>query len=239
LTTPQVTRRATYVAEENVAKLETAKKEQDYLIDGLQETLKQLHQQLQLYEAQHAAQQAETHAARSTLKEAEAEMEAIHFEKKQLVQQWKSSLIGITRRDEALQATEAALRAQHEQEASIVTEMQGYRRALKEVQAHNEQVSITQPPSVVAHWIKLRLAPRHIRGSQWLPRSVRKGPVSSLLVQRCTLPTEPHRRTATAVLSACTASFHKHGAVGACIHQHWQPQRTHTYGVRTPPGLYC
>lgn len=123
-----------------MAKLETAKKEQDYLIDGLQETLKQLHQQLQLYEAQHAAQQAETHAARSTLKEAEAEMEAIHFEKKQLVQQWKSSLIGIARRDEALQATEAALRAQHEQEASIVTEMQGYRRALKEVQAHNEQV---------------------------------------------------------------------------------------------------
>jgi len=49
--------------------------------------------------------QAETHAARSTLKEAEAEMEAIHFEKKQLVQQWKSSLIGITRRDEALQVT--------------------------------------------------------------------------------------------------------------------------------------
>jgi len=40
-----------------VAKLENAKKEQDYLIDGLQETLKQLHQQLQLYEAQHAAQQ--------------------------------------------------------------------------------------------------------------------------------------------------------------------------------------
>jgi hypothetical protein len=30
-------------------------------------------------------------------------MEAINFEKKQLVQQWKSSLIGMARRDEALQ----------------------------------------------------------------------------------------------------------------------------------------
>jgi hypothetical protein len=68
-------------------------------------------------------------------------MDAIHFEKKQLVQQWKSSLIGISRRDEALQATEEALRKQHEQEASIVTEMQGYRRALKEVQATNESVT--------------------------------------------------------------------------------------------------
>jgi chromosome segregation ATPase len=85
--------------------------------------------------------QAETTAARNTLKEAEAEMDAIHFEKKQLVQQWKSSLIGISRRDEALQATEEALRKQHEQEASIVTEMQGYRRALKEVQATNESVT--------------------------------------------------------------------------------------------------
>ena len=52
-----MTRRATYVAEETVAKLENAKKAQDYLIDSLQETLKQLHQQLQLYDAQHAAQQ--------------------------------------------------------------------------------------------------------------------------------------------------------------------------------------
>ena len=42
-----------------------------------------------------------------------------------------------------MQATESALRAQHEQEASIVTEMTGYRRALKEVQAHNEQVQST------------------------------------------------------------------------------------------------
>jgi hypothetical protein len=31
-------------------------------------------------------------------------MEAINFEKKQLLQQWKSSLIGMAKRDEALQA---------------------------------------------------------------------------------------------------------------------------------------
>ena len=45
-----------------------------------------------------------------------------------------------------MQATESALRAQHEQEASIVTEMTGYRRALKEVQAHNEQVRVETRP---------------------------------------------------------------------------------------------
>ena len=43
-------------------------------------------------------------AATDTLAEAGQEMEAINFEKKQLLQQWKSSLIGMAKRDEALQA---------------------------------------------------------------------------------------------------------------------------------------
>eukprot|EP00976_Prorocentrum_cordatum_P029122 592473-Prorocentrum_minimum.AAC.1 len=58
-----VTRRATYVAEESVTNMEKEKKEQDFLIDNLQEQLKRLHQQHQLYEAQLVAQQRETRAA--------------------------------------------------------------------------------------------------------------------------------------------------------------------------------
>jgi septal ring factor EnvC (AmiA/AmiB activator) len=76
-------------------------------------------------QAQLAAQANETRAARDTLAEAESEMEAINFEKKQLVQQWKSSLLGMARRDEALQATEDALRKQREQEMAIDTEVEG------------------------------------------------------------------------------------------------------------------
>jgi hypothetical protein len=37
-------------------------------------------------------------------------MELIQFEKKQLIQQWKSALIGLARRDEALTAATNALR---------------------------------------------------------------------------------------------------------------------------------
>jgi len=136
-----VTRRATYVAEESVTKMEKDKKDQDYLIDTLQEELKQLHQQHQLYEAQLVAQQRETRAAQETLSEAEQEMEAINFEKKQLVQQWKSSLIGMARRDEALQATEEALRKQREQELAIEGEIEGYKRSIKGEQANNEQLT--------------------------------------------------------------------------------------------------
>jgi hypothetical protein len=42
-------------------------------------------------------------AAKETLAEAEEEMENIHFEKKQLVQQWQGTLSSVQRRDEALQ----------------------------------------------------------------------------------------------------------------------------------------
>ena len=136
-----VTRRATYVAEESVSKLEREKQGQDVLIDGLQETLKNLHQSLALYDAQTTAQQKETKAAQETLAEAGQEMEAINFEKKQLLQQWKSSLIGMAKRDEALQATEEALRKQREQVMSLESETEGYKRSIKEEEQRNEQLT--------------------------------------------------------------------------------------------------
>ena len=98
-----VTRRATYKAEEAITQLEGGKVQQDVLIDAINEKLKRSQEQLALYEAQLLAQQQETGAAGNTLKEASAEMEAIHFEKKQLLSQWKTALIGMGRRDEALQ----------------------------------------------------------------------------------------------------------------------------------------
>ena len=61
----------------------------------MQESYKVTQQQLQLHAAQLEAQKRETRAALETLAEAEAEMEGVHFEKKQLVAQWKSSLLAI------------------------------------------------------------------------------------------------------------------------------------------------
>lgn len=60
-----------------------------------QENLKGLQQALQLHTTQHEAQVRETRAALETLAEAEAEMESVHFEKKQLVAQWRSSLTAV------------------------------------------------------------------------------------------------------------------------------------------------
>ena len=55
-----------------------------------------------MYKMQCKAQESETSAIRSQITEAKTEIESIEYEKKQLYQNWKTSLIGLRRRDDAL-----------------------------------------------------------------------------------------------------------------------------------------
>jgi len=64
-----VTKRAAYAAEEAVQRLEKEKQQQDFLIDGLQSTLRSLQQQMAQHAEQLDAQRRETRAARETLAE--------------------------------------------------------------------------------------------------------------------------------------------------------------------------
>jgi len=136
-----ITRRATYKAEEDITKMEAGKKQQDLLIDRLNEQLKGLHDKYQLYEAQLLAQKEETNAAGNTLGDANREMEQIQFEKKQLLSQWRSALIGMQRRDEALQTTIDAIRKQQEQDQALDGEMLGIRKALVKAQERHEALT--------------------------------------------------------------------------------------------------
>jgi chromosome segregation ATPase len=138
-----VTRRATYKAEEAIAKLEGNKKGQDLLIDSLNERLKREQEQLALTEAQLIAQRKETGAAQKTLQDAGAEMDAIRFEKKQLMAQWKTALLGMERRNEALQTVAGAMRKQREQELAIEMELVGLRKAVRAEEQKNEALTTT------------------------------------------------------------------------------------------------
>lgn len=139
-----VTRRATYKAEESITTLEGGKRQQDTLIDNLNERLKRAQEELAQNEAQLLAQRGETGAAAQTLKQAATEMEAINFERKQLLQQWKSALIGMQRRDEALQATEDALLKQREQEMALDAEVSGVKKAIGKEEDKNEVLVSTE-----------------------------------------------------------------------------------------------
>eukprot|EP00755_Sulcionema_specki_P007788 Sspe_Gene.39153::Locus_18892_Transcript_1_1_Confidence_1.000_Length_2814::g.39153::m.39153 len=138
-----VEQRATYTAEDAIKKLEQMKVKQDYLIDSLNEQIKSKTQQLAMYTSQLASQKEETKLAKDTLAEALAEMEAIQFEKKQLLQQWKTSLIGMQRRDEALRATEEALNKQKEQLMALENEIVGYRMSIRKEQERNEKLTLS------------------------------------------------------------------------------------------------
>lgn len=63
----------------------------------MQETLRSLQQQSALYASQLEAQRHETRAAQEMLSAAEADMEGLHYEKKQLVAQWRSSVAAVQR----------------------------------------------------------------------------------------------------------------------------------------------
>ena len=86
-------------------RLEKGKKDQDLLIDHLHQQVRTQEQQIAIYSQQYENQQRETRAAREMLAEAQAEMEGVHFEKKQLTAQWQSSLIATQRRDQALRVS--------------------------------------------------------------------------------------------------------------------------------------
>lgn len=136
-----VTRRATYKAEEATTQLEKEKNTQDVLIDSLNEKVREGTEQLGLHEAQLSAQRKETAAAAETLFEAAREMEAISFEKKHLVQQWKSSLVGMARRDEALQKANEQIAKTIEGSQALEAEILGYKKETTVVQDKNEQLT--------------------------------------------------------------------------------------------------
>jgi len=137
----QVTRRATYKAEDHIKQIEKSKHKQDVLIDSMNEQLRQMTEQKALLEAQLVAQKQETDAAMVTLREAAKEMEAIEFEKKQLMVQWRSSVVGQARRDDALQNVQKALFDQQEAELAIENEVRGLNQSIKREQERHEQLS--------------------------------------------------------------------------------------------------
>ena len=133
-------RQNAFAAEKETRALEKEKLDQDVLIDSLQETLKKLHEKTALYDAQRAAQAKETLAARQTLSEANAEMDAVMTEKKQLTSQWKSALVGNAKRDEALRATREALMEQTREMTLIEAETNAKKEQAKEESRKNEKL---------------------------------------------------------------------------------------------------
>ncbi|XP_030840683.1 coiled-coil domain-containing protein 40 [Strongylocentrotus purpuratus] len=137
-----VMRRAAEKADTEVSTAEEDKQKQDLYVDRLTETVDKLREQIALYEAQSSAQGEETKAAKEALSDARMEIESINLEKKQLFQQWNSSLIGMRRRDEAHAAMQEALSQQKQHIMSLATEIEGYKKSIMKEQENNETLTL-------------------------------------------------------------------------------------------------
>lgn len=137
----EIERRAAHKTEVDITHLEREKLRQDSLISSLQERTAFLENQSALLREQLADQKKETQTARDTLADAMNEMEAVGFEKKQLVQQWKSSVIGMQRRHDAMKKTEEALEQQKAELQVLENEIAGFRRDIRDTQAENAKLT--------------------------------------------------------------------------------------------------
>ena len=136
-----VTKRATYKAEENVQALEKAKTGQDDYVASLDERVRALGEKIAVSEARLARQKDESEEARKLLAETAQEMELVAFEKKQLLQQWKSSLVQLARRDEALAAANGQVTAARVELTDVATEIEGTKREEAIAARENERLA--------------------------------------------------------------------------------------------------
>uniref|UniRef100_A0A8C4ZTU9 Coiled-coil domain 40 molecular ruler complex subunit n=1 Tax=Gadus morhua TaxID=8049 RepID=A0A8C4ZTU9_GADMO len=112
---------------------------QDLYVDRLTKDLERVTEEAAVYEAQGAAQKRETQAVSETLSEVQLETDSLAMEKRQLLQQWDSSLVGMRRRDEAFSAMQdpgaAAVPA-------LEGELDAYRRSIVREQEKNEALTL-------------------------------------------------------------------------------------------------
>jgi len=137
-----VAKRTTLKAESDIIKQELEKKRQDYYIDSLTTQLRRLQEQRALYETQFSAQQSETRAATETLHDASVEMEAIQYEKRQLLHQWKSSLIGLERRESVLDKIRNDIQNCNNQLVNKQGEINGYKITLRKAAEESEALTL-------------------------------------------------------------------------------------------------
>ena len=105
----------------------------------LEERADQLRQEINMYKMQTKAQKSETNAIREQITEAKTEIESIEYEKKQLYQQWNTSLIGLRRRDDALIIAKESLAENRKKVRNLDTEIEGYKRSVQDEEDKNEK----------------------------------------------------------------------------------------------------
>ncbi|NXW63975.1 CCD40 protein, partial [Eurystomus gularis] len=117
---------------------EVEKKKQDLLLDRLTRKAYDLQEQIALSEARLVAQAEDTKVTRQAVNEACMEVQAIHMEKKRLMNYWNSSLAGMKQRDEAYNAAQELLSKYRHDLKSLEADIHGCRKSIRKEEEKNE-----------------------------------------------------------------------------------------------------
>ncbi|XP_060774052.1 coiled-coil domain-containing protein 40 [Neoarius graeffei] len=121
---------------------EEQKYQQDLYVERLVKQLEKLTEQIALYEMQTLAQANDKQAAKDALAEAQLELDAMMVERKQLLQQWNSSVMELKRRDNAYNTLQEALRSANHELRVLDAELEGYRHSITLEQERNEALTV-------------------------------------------------------------------------------------------------
>ncbi|XP_035157863.2 coiled-coil domain-containing protein 40 isoform X1 [Callithrix jacchus] len=128
-------------AEAERMRAEIEKKKQDLYVDQLTARAQRLEEDVAVFEAQYLAQAEDTRILRKAVSEACTEIDAIGMEKRRILQQWGTSLVGMKHRDEAHRAVLEALRECQHQAKSIDCEIEGYKKSIMKEEEKNEKLA--------------------------------------------------------------------------------------------------
>ncbi|XP_021495438.1 coiled-coil domain-containing protein 40 isoform X2 [Meriones unguiculatus] len=120
---------------------EIEKKKQDLFVDQLTERAHQLEENVSLFEAQYLSQAEDTRILRKAVSEAITEIDAITMEKKRILQQWTTSLMGMKHRNEAYWTVLDSLKECEHQVKSIDGDMEAYKRSIMKEEEKNEKLA--------------------------------------------------------------------------------------------------
>ncbi|CAH8869851.1 unnamed protein product [Trichobilharzia szidati] len=139
----KVLKRAAEKVNSDLTKFEEEKLQQDLLVDRIQTKVDQLKEDIELYEAQISAQEIEMNTGQNLLYEAEAQIVSINVDKSHLLAQWKTSLLGLQRRNEAYTALLKAYNQLKEESLVLENEQCAYKRSIgKEQETHERLTSL-------------------------------------------------------------------------------------------------
>lgn len=135
----EVTNRNAQVVEKKIVSNEIEKKKQDFLIDYLEEQIKNLHEKKLLFKEQLRSQVDQTKHARENLLDAQDEIRNIREKKKSNLESWNKAVISMKAKDKAMQAVLEDIQETESDKIKFTSQINKYKELIqKELFAYSE-----------------------------------------------------------------------------------------------------